>query len=386
MFTDFFYLLRQRKVPVSITEWMTLMEALSRGCIRNLDEFYFLARAILVKSESHFDAYDVAFQEYFKGVAAPAEINEQVLEWLEGDRTKLERFQGEYKDVDLDELIRELEKRLKEQTGPHDGGGYWVGRFGTSPFGHSGHAPYGIRIGGEGGGGRALKIAQERRFRNYRDDVTLDVRQIKVALKGLRQLTRTGPEEELDLDRTIQKTARNYGELELVWRRARRNNIKLLLMMDAGGSMEPYAQLCSQLFSAAHSAGHFKDFRYAYFHNCVYSNLYRDMERYEAISTEEYLRNLGPEYKLVMVGDARMAPYEITDRQGAIGYYDRTDIPGLVWLKRLSEHFTHSAWLNPEEEQYWMHPSVRMIGQVFPMFPLTIEGLGRAVKKLTVKR
>ncbi len=386
MFIDFFYLLRRQKVPVSITEWMTLMEALARGCINDLDEFYFLARSILVKSESQFDAYDLAFQEYFKGVAAPAEITEQVLEWLKGTRPDRERFEGAYQGMDLDQLIKELEKRLKEQTEQHDGGGYWIGRFGTSPFGHSGHAPAGIRIGGEGGGGRALKIAQERRFQNYRNDVALDVRQIKIALKGLRQLTRTGPEDELNLDETIRKTARNYGELELIWQRARKNTVKLLLLMDAGGSMDPHAQLCSQLFSAAHSANHFKDFQYAYFHNCVYHNVYRDMARQDAVSVEDILHTLEPDYKLVMVGDARMGPYELTDRYGAVGYYDSGDTPGLVWLKRLAGHFSHSVWLNPEESRYWMHPTVRMIEQVLPMFPLTIEGLSLAVKKLTVKR
>jgi len=277
MFTDFFYILRKKKIPVSITEWMTLMEALAKGCIANLDEFYFLARAILVKSEAYYDYYDIAFQEYFKGIETPAEISEQILEWL-GDpinrMTITEEEKVIFDSMDFDELLRELERRLQQQTEQHDGGGYWIGRGGTSPFGHSGYHPAGIRIGGESRGRHAIQIAQEGRFRNYRNDLVLDVRQIKVALKGLRQLGRIGPEDELDLEETIKASAKNAGDIELVWQRSRKNAAKVLLLMDVGGSMDPFALLCSQLFSAAHSSSHFKDFRYYYFHNCIYHNLY----------------------------------------------------------------------------------------------------------------
>ena len=389
MFTDFFYILRKRKVPVSITEWMTLMEALAKGCITNLDEFYFLARAILVKSEAYFDHYDVAFQEYFQGIETPAEITEQVLEWLRDPLNRLafaEEVQAQFDRMDFDELLRELEKRLKEQTGQHDGGGYWIGRGGISPFGHSGSHPAGIRIGGESGGRRAIQIAQERRFRNYRSDLTLDVRQIKMALKGLRQLIRVGLEDELDLEETIGATAKNYGEIELVWRRSRKNAVKVLLLMDVGGSMEPFALLCSQLFSAAHSSAHFKDFKYYYFHNCIYDNLYQDIERQEAMSTTYLLHTLEPDYKLLLVGDARMAPYELIEKYGAIDYYERNETPGMVWLKRIAEHFTHCVWLNPDDSRFWVHPTVKMVGKTFPMFPLTLDGLGQAVKKLVVKK
>ena len=389
MFTDFFYILRKRKVPVSITEWMTLMEALAKGYITNLDEFYFLARAILVKSEAYFDHYDVAFQEYFQGIETPAEITEQVLEWLRDPLNRLafaEEVQAQFDRMDFDELLRELEKRLKEQTGQHDGGGYWIGRGGISPFGHSGSHPAGIRIGGESGGRRAIQIAQERRFRNYRSDLTLDVRQIKMALKGLRQLIRVGLEDELDLEETIGATAKNYGEIELVWRRSRKNAVKVLLLMDVGGSMEPFALLCSQLFSAAHSSTHFKDFKYYYFHNCIYDNLYQDIERQEAISTDHLLRTLEPDYKLLLVGDARMGPWELMERYGAINYYERNETPGIVWLKRIAEHFTHCVWLNPDNPRFWIHPTVQLIGKLFPMFPLTLDGLGQAMKRLVVKR
>jgi len=389
MFTNLFYTLRKRRVPVSITEWMTLMEALAKGCIANLDEFYFLARAILVKSEAYYDHYDVAFQEYFKGIETPAEISEQLLEWLRDPLNRMtltEEEQALFDSMDFDELVRELEKRLKEQTGQHDGGGYWIGRGGTSPFGHSGYHPAGIRIGGESRGRHAIQIAQERRFRNYRSDLALDVRQIKMALRGLRQLSRIGPEDELDLKETIDATSKNAGEIELVWRRSRKNAVKVLLLMDVGGSMEPFALLCSQLFSAAHSSAHFKDFQYFYFHNCIYDNLYRDIERQEAISTDYLLRTLEPDYKVLLMGDARMAIYELTEMYGAINYYERNETPGIVWLKRIAEHFTHCVWLNPVSPRFWIHPTVQIIGKSFPTFPLTLDGLGQAVKKLVVKK
>jgi len=390
MFTGFFYTLRQHKVPISITEWMTLLEAMYRGCITNLDEFYFLARAILVKSEGHYDHYDLAFQEYFKGVVSQsADISDQIKEWLKDSLALKKIFEENpelFDKMTLEEVLKELEKRLAEQTEQHDGGSHWIGRGGTSPFGHSGYHPAGIRIGGESGGRHAIKIAQERRFRNYASDLTLDTRQMKLALKRLRQLTRTGPEDELDLDKTIHATAKNVGDLELIWRRARKNTVKLLLLMDVGGSMEPYALLCSRLFSAAHSSTHFKDFRYYFFHNCIYEDLFADIERSEKISTEHILHTLEPDYKVILIGDARMGSWELVEPYGAIDYYHRNPTPGIVWLKRFAEHFTRSVWLNPDDTRYWIHPTVKAISRLFPMFPLTIEGLELAVKKLIVKR
>lgn len=389
MFTDFFYTLKRKKVPVSIIEWMTLMEALSKGCISNLDEFYYLARAILVKSESYYDHYDVAFQEYFKGIETPEEISEQIMEWLQDPINRMTLSEEEralFDSMDFDELLRELEKRLKEQTEQHDGGGYWIGRGGTSPFGHSGYHPAGIRIGGESGGRHAIQIAQERRFRNYRSDLILDIRQIKMALRGLRQLSRIGPEDELDLERTIDATSKNAGEIEMVWTRSRKNAVKLLLLMDVGGSMVPFARLCSRLFSAAHSSTHFKDFQYFYFHNCIYDNLYQDIERQEAVSTDHLLHILEPDYKVILVGDARMAMPELTQRYGAIYYYERNEVPGLLRLKQFAEHFTHCVWINPTEPYYWNHPTVMLVEKFFPMFELTLDGLDQAVKKLVVKK
>ena len=389
MFTNFFYTLKKRKVPVSITEWMTLMEALSKGYISNLDEFYYLARAILVKSEAYYDQYDVAFQEYFQGVETPAELTEQILEWLKDPINRMtltEEERASLDSMDFDELLREFEKRLQEQTEQHDGGSHWIGRGGTSPFGHSGYHPAGIRIGGESGGRHAIQIAQERKFRNYRSDLTLDVRQIKVALRELRQLSRIGPEDELDLEETIDATSKNAGEIELIWKQSRRNAVKVLLLMDVGGSMEPFALLCSQFFSAAHSSAHFKELEYFYFHNCIYDNLYRDIERNEAVSTEHLLRILETEYKVILVGDATMAPQELMERYGAINYYERNDTPGIVWLKRIADHFSHCVWLNPDTPDYWDHPTILMVKKLFPMFELTLDGLGQAVKKLIVKK
>ena len=389
MFIDFFYILRKRKVPVSFTEWMTLIEALAQGHISDLDEFYFLARAILVKSEAYFDHYDVAFQEYFKGIETVDEITQQILDWLKNPitrRTLDPEELAKLKSLSLDELIKQLEDRIKTQTEAHHGGKKWIGTGGTSPFGHSGQNPAGIRIGGPGGGHHAIKVAEERRFRNYSNDLTLDVRQIKVALRGLRRLNRVGPQDELDIDETIDHTAKNVGEIELVWRRQRKNNVKLLLLMDIGGSMDPYIRTCSQLFSAAHSSTHFKDFKYYYFHNCVYDNVYNDMYKMEKISTDYLLQTLEPDYKTVLVGDADMAPSELLEKNGAIYYYQNNETPGIDWLKRISGHFTHTVWLNPDTEFPRMSSTSTIISKIFPMYGLTLDGLDKAVKKLTVKR
>ncbi len=389
MFTPFFFLLRERKVPVSLTEWMTLMEALSKGFINDLDDFYYLSRSILVKSETHFDQYDVAFQEYFKGIKAPVELSEELMEWLRDPVARgllSEEEMQQLQHMDFDELLKEFEKRLKEQTEQHDGGKYWIGRGGTSPFGHSGSNPAGIRIGGQSRGRHAIQVAEQRRYRNYRGDVALDVRQFKLALRRLRLLSRIGPEDELDLEETIDATAKNAGELEMVWTSERKNSVKLLLLMDTGGSMLPYVELCSRLFSAAYSMSHFKDLQCYYFHNCVYDTVYVDMEKLEGVSTASLLHTLEPDYRVVLVGDARMAPEELMQKYGAIYYFERNESPGVEWLKRIAGHFTHSAWLNPEDLRYWQHPTVHLIGRIFPMFPLTLDGLDDAVKKLVAKR
>ncbi len=389
MFTDFFYTLRKHKVPVSITEWVTLMEALDRGCIKDLDAFYALARAILVKSEAHFDGYDVAFSEYFGQLELPPEISDRVFEWTREALEKLPDGQFDPDSIerlDFEDLLKEFAKRIKEQTEQHDGGNKWIGRGGTSPFGHSGKHPAGIRVGGESSGHHAVKVAAERRFRNYRSDLVLDTRQIKLALKNLRRLSRIGPEEELDLDDTIKATARNAGEIDLVWQASRRNAARVLLLMDVGGTMYPYVELCNQLFSAASTSNHFREFRHYYFHNCIYDKVYKDIERGDSVSTLYLLRTLEPDFKVILVGDATMGPWELTDKNGAIDYYEHNDTPGLTWLNRIADHFTHRVWLNPEDERAWVSQSTQLIRKVFPMYPLTLDGLQQAVKKLVVKK
>jgi len=388
MFTNFFFTLKRKKIPVSMTEWMTLMEALSKGCITNLDEFYYLGRAILVKDESNFDKYDVAFSEYFRGIETEAEINDQIIEWLKNPLDLLGLSDEErqaFEKMSLDDLMNLFEQRLKEQTEQHDGGSRWIGRGGVSPFGHSGRRDGGIRVGGESRNRSAVKVAQERRYATYRSDVTLDTRQIKIALRGLRQLVRTGSEDTLDIEETIDATAQNAGELEFIWSKSRKNSVKVLLLMDASYSMVPYARLCSQLFSAAHSSNHFKDMQYYYFYNCIYDSLYKDTYQREHIETESLMKNFERDYKVIFVGDARMAPSELMDRYGSISYYEQNATPGFIRLKQLADHFPHSVWLNPDDQSYWNHYTVLSIGKVFPMFPLTIDGLEQAIKKLIKK-
>jgi len=389
LFLNFFYTLRELKVPVSITEWMTLMEALHQGHAQSsLTSFYFLARAILVKSEAYYDQYDQAFAHVFGGVELSADIRDEILSWLESPLKQLQLPEEELERLkrwDLDKLREELEKRLKEQTERHDGGGHWIGTGGYSPFGHSGAHPAGIRIGGTGGGGHAIQIAAARKFRNYRTDVTLDVRQIKVALKRLRRFAREGPEDELDMEGTIDKTCKEAGEIELVFMRERKNTVKVLLLMDSGGSMVPYANLLNRLFSAAHQMTHFRDLKSYYFHNCIYQDLFADIYTSNSEPTAGLLNNLSPNYKVILVGDAFMGSSELFSPGGAIDYYYHNDQPGIVWLKRIADHFRHCVWLNPMPERAWSHITISAVAKVFPMFPLTIDGLEQAVSKLMVR-
>jgi uncharacterized protein with von Willebrand factor type A (vWA) domain len=402
MFTQFFFILRAYGVPVTLTEWLTLMQALARGlAFSSLDEFYALARAVLVKSETFFDQYDQAFAACFEGIETPQQIADEVWDWLgdplawpglsDDERQRLQELLG---DVDLDELRRLFEERLAEQTEAHHGGNKWVGTGGTSAFGHSGVHPGGIRVGGESRNRSAVKVAGERRYRGYRTDETVGVRQFEVALRRLRQLSSRNESrpDELDLDETVEKTADNAGRLELMWRKSRRNNVKVLLLMDVGGSMHPYISLCSQLFTAVNQASHFKDLRFYYFHNCVYDWLYLDTScsQGNAVSTNKVLHDLSSEYKLIVVGDAAMAPSELLQPYGIIWWGHSNDEPGIEWLRRLQRHFEHAVWLNTisAEEWDWTYGSttIRRIRELFPMYELTVDGLTAAVKKLIVKR
>ena len=388
MFWTFFTTLRRHKIPVSLTEWLLLMQALSQGLIApSLARFYTLARALLVKDVSYYDAYDLAFQEVFRGIETPEEILEEILAWLQ-DPQNLALTPEEFAmlaRLDLAALRQLLAQRLREQRERHDGGNRMIGTGGTSPFGRQGAHPAGIRLGGEGGQRSAIQVAAERRFENYRNDRTLDIRQLQVALKKLRHLQRLGHEEELDLEATIDETCKNGGEIDLIFRPPPKNHAKVLLLMDAGGSMLPYASLVERLFSAAHQATHFKDFQHYYFHNCIYEQLYTDMRLNTRLSTAAVLQTLGADYKVMLVGDAYMAPEELLDAGGAIYYYYNNATPGLAWLQRIQEHFSACAWLNPLPERYWDRPSIALVRKVFPMYELTLDGLDHGVKHLVRK-
>jgi uncharacterized protein with von Willebrand factor type A (vWA) domain len=288
--------------------------------------------------------------------------------------------------LDLDELRKQFEERMAEQTERHDGGNYWVGTGGRSPYGHGGMHPSGIRVGGAGKRGSAMQVATKRRFQNLRNDLVMDVRQISVALRQLRRLTREGRRDELDIDETIDQTARNAGDLEIVFRPPRKNNIKLLLLMDVGGSMTPYTRLSELLFTAAHKASHFKAFKHYYFHNCPYETLYTDMERQQGESTAHVLQQLDATWYCIVVGDAAMGPHELTARGGAIDYFHFNDESGLVWLQRIAKRIPKSVWINPDPVPYWSTTlSTVMIQEVFEMYPFTVDGLERAVVDLRHK-
>lgn len=385
MFVEFLYELRKHKVPVGTQELVALAAALDKGLHESsLDGFYHVARSILIHSEAHLDAFDVAFASHFRGVAAASiEITEELLSWLENPK-KFEALTAEQRafleQLDLDEVMRQLQERLREQRERHDGGSRWVGTGGTSPFGRAGQNAQGVSVGNASGGGTgSMRTADARKYKPYRSDLVLDVRQIEVALRKLRAFAREGGEEELDVDETIARTAKNAGELEVVTRPPRRPNTRVILMMDVGGSMDPYAQLMSQLFSAAKRATHWKELRTYYFHNCIYGRLFRTEGLSDPVPVNDVLHECGSHYKLVLVGDASMAPYELL---GAAGWGDDGKLPGIAWLMRLREHFRRSVWLNPEGVGSYPHPTVDAIKSIFPMYALTLEGLGEAIGEL----
>lgn len=399
MFEGFFRTLRAHGVPVAMDEWLTLQEALSRGLAdSSLTRFHALARSLLVKSERHFDAYDLAFAEYFGGVEqAGEEIADRVWKWLdehpeamaltEAQRKQLDRALSR---IDLDELRRRLRERLENQDEAHSGGSRHIGTGGTSPFGHSGWHPGGIRIGGAGRHRTAAQVAGERRFREYRSDATLGVREMGVALRKLRKLTTRleGPATELALEDTIGSTADHGGRLSLVFRRPRRNEVRVLLLLDVGGSMDEHAHLADRLFSAVHQGGRFRELTVRYFHNCIYDRLYETAQMRPSASepTKELLARLSPQTRLVVVGDACMAPSELALVGGAVDYGQRNDEPGWVWLERVRERFPAGAWLNPVPEHDWLTVhgarTLNAVRNLFPMFELSVDGLGEAVDHL----
>lgn len=386
MFVEFFLHLRARGIPATPTEFLALVEAMEKNHAQsNLSHFYALSRALLVKNEAHFDTFDQAFAEYFEGVEISKELPDELLDWLANpvipDHLTPEQL-AILEKLDLDELRRRFEETLQKQKERHDGGGRWIGTGGHSPFGHSGQHPTGVRVGGSGGRRSALQVASSRRFRNLRKDRVLDTRQIGMALRKLRMLKREGPQDELALGETIDATAKNGGEIELIFQAPRKNNVKLALMMDVGGSMDPFTALCERLFSAAHAANHFKQFRYYFFHNCIYGELYADMIRLRGEPTAEVLKKLDKTWALILVGDAYMHPFELSERGGALDYSYHNHKPGISWLRTVRDKVPNSVWLNPEPRRIWNASTILSIRQIFPMFELTLEGMEDAVDHL----
>ncbi|HNX28057.1 MAG TPA: VWA domain-containing protein [Syntrophomonadaceae bacterium] len=397
MFTNFFYTLKNFGIPVSMNEWDSLLDALEAGMGgASLTGFYHLCRALLVKTEAHYDRFDLAFATFFREIETPEGLPDKIWEWLDKELPELEiteEMRRNHRQLDLDELKRMLEERLAEQDGEHHGGNKWVGTGGTSPFGHSGYHPGGIRIGGESMHLSAVKVAGERRFQEFRTDETLGIRQFQTALRRLRHLTTRldGAKTDLDLDATVDKTCENAGRLELVWERPRENGIKVLLLMDAGGSMVPYSRLCNQLFTAVNKSSHFKDLKIFYFHNCIYDWLFHNSHcrNDEFTDTEYVLKTYSPDYRVIIVGDASMAPSELTRVGGVIEWGQYNDKPGIDWLRRIRHHFEYSVWLNPISKDFWDWTdgawSINKISEIFPMEELTIDGLDRSISKLRSK-
>ncbi len=389
MLVDFFLHLKAAKLPVSTREFLTLLEALERGVVSNdIDDFYVLARTCLVKDETLYDRFNLAFGSYFKGIDSIFDIRAEIPEeWIrkmiEGTLTDeqkaLVKALGGW-----DKLMETLKARLEEQRARHQGGSKWIGTAGTSPFGAYGFNPEGIRIGQEGGRNRsAIKVWDERTFRNLDDSVELNTRNIKIALRRLRRFAREGVPEELDMPGTIEGTAKNAGWLDLHLVPERRNRVKVMLFLDVGGSMDPHIQLCEELFSAAKTE--FRHLEYFYFHNCVYDYVWRDnrRRRNERIPTFDILHKYGPDWRLIFVGDAAMSPYELLQPGGSVEYIN--DEPGIAWLKRLFDAYRHTIWLNPEPERSWNYTrSTQMVLEALGprMFALTLDGLQKGITAL----
>ena len=394
MLISFFYALRDAKLPVSVKEYLTLLEALKANVVGpanpdacSMDDFYYLARTALVKDEKHFDKFDRAFAAYFKGVEMVADFTKPVpADWL---RQELERIlSAEQKanapKMDWDELMETLNKRLEEQKERHEGGSKWIGTGGTSPFGHGGSNPQGIRIGGKGGNKSAVKVWDQRTYRDYDDTQELGTRNIKVALRRLRKFARIGAEDELDLDGTIQGTAANAGYLDIKMRPERHNHVKVLLLMDVGGTMDEHIHRVEELFSAVKAE--FKHLEFYYFHNCVYDFMWKNNRRRfaEKFPTWDIIRKYNKDYKLIFVGDATMSPYEILQPGGSVEY--NNEEAGAEWLQRLTHAFPKFAWVNPEPPGMWQYrQSISVIQQLMGqrMYPLTLKGLEDTMRMLS---
>ena len=390
MLINFFYTLKKANVPVSIKELLDLLAALEQNlAFASIDDFYLLSRTCMVKDEKYYDRFDRAFGAYFKNLENLDDIIEALIpeDWLrkefeknlsDEEKAKIESLGG------LEKLIEEFKKRLEEQKERDQGGNKWIGTGGTSPFGNGGFNPEGIRVGGEGGQGSAVKVWEERQFQDLDDSVQIGTRNIKVALRRLRKFAREGSADQLDLADTIRSTARNAGLLDIKMVPERHNAVKVLIFFDIGGSMDPYMRLCEELFSAAKTE--FKHLEYFYFHNCLYDYVWKDNHRRrdEQISTYDLLNKYSSDYKVIFVGDASMAPYEINSPGGSVEYHNEE--PGNVWMDRMAKTFDKLVWLNPVQEQYWDYtPSILMLRELVEgkMFPLTLGGLEKGMKLLS---
>lgn len=398
MFSSFFYLLRKRGLSVSLNEWMTLMEALQKGLHHaSFTGFYYLCRAILIKSETDFDRFDGAFLEYFKDVEFTQELPKELLDWLANPKDKpkdtfdMDRaMENEY--LSTEEIQKMFLERLEEQKEEHNGGSYWVGTGGVSVFGNSGYSPKGIRVGGVSRYKTAFQVAGERNFRDFRNDNTLDTRQFQMAFRQLRQFSThiDAPKTEFDIDNTIQETCNNAGKLKIVYQKPRRNTVKVLLLMDSGGSVEYYSRLCSALFQSVSKSKHFKDLKVYYFHNSIYSKVYTEpsLRPKLAVDTNWILQNISSEYKVILVGDAMMEPSELLSGS-YYSYGVRDSVPGIEWFQRFKQRYPHIIWLNPAKRpqwsSYWSH-TYDVLADLFPMYPLSVDGLEEALKKLLVSR
>jgi uncharacterized protein with von Willebrand factor type A (vWA) domain len=391
MLINFFFTLREHRVPSTIRELMDLISALEQGlAYASVDEFYLLARTVLVKDEKHYDKFDKAFAKYFEGIDAidPDLLSRAIPEdWLRKEIEKHlspEELAELQKMGSLEKLLEEFRKRLEEQHKRHQGGNRMVGTGGTSPFGAFGSHPEGIRLAGESRMKRAVKVWEKREFRNLDDSVELGVRNIKLALRRLRKFARTGVEEELDVDDTIRATAHKAGLLDIKMRPERKNKIKVLLFFDVGGSMDPYIRICEELFSAARTE--FKHLEYFYFHNFIYEGVWKDnMRRWsERTSVWDLIHKYGNDYRVIFIGDATMSPYEIIAAGGSVEHFNEE--PGAVWMQRLTQHFQKMIWLNPEAQGGWSHTQsiVQVRGLMDNrMYPLTIKGIEEGMRYLS---
>jgi len=393
MFTDFFYTLRQVGIPVSPTSFLRLQKALKMGAINSLDEFYIAARSILVKSERYFDIYDQVFAHRFKG-AELKDPDEQVIseiaramldEWLKSPRELAEALgvdESKLSKMTPDELIKYFFDRLKDQAEEHHGGGKWIGTGGTSPVGHSGYHPGGMRVGGVSRNKSAVKVAMDRRYRDYSQDGPLSQSQMGEALKRLRNMVPVGPKDQVNIDETIYQTMKNAGEIEIVYERSLRDRLKVMLVIDNGGwSMEPYIEVVRTLFY--YSRAQFKDIKTFFFHNTIYDHLWEDPARMRRPFSVDEMARIDPETRIIIVGDASMAPYELMATDGSIHLEERTSKPSYARLKFIAETFPHSVWLNPKMADEWPYTrTISMIREIFPMFELTLDGLEAAVNHM----